>query len=308
MNRLYKELLAALEKDDVERRTYVDSGIEELYQCGKLIYKTGQGSGEYITETIKPEPELVLFGAGHVSLALYTLAMLQGMKCVVIDERVEVCNKDRFPNATLITDKYEDTLEKDLGFFRPYYVIFTHGHKYDNKCLRYSLRHNSSYIGMIGSKGKVAQTFADLKKDGFTDDEISKVYSPIGLSIGAVTPEEIAISIMAEIISVFRSTKDTITLAPEYLRKVEDEKGIVVRIIEKRGSAPRAVGSEIFVTEKGDYGTIGGGAIEKIAIEEANQMLKENTPTRIKAYNLSSKGDLGMICGGDVTLLFHRVG
>ena len=308
MSNLYKKLLDSLEKADVVRRTYLESGTDVLYQNNSVIFaSSNKQDGSYIEEAIKPEPELVFFGAGHVALALYKIARIMEMNVSVIDERVEVCNKERFSNANLIVDKYENILKRDLGFFRPYYVIFTHGHKYDNQCLRYSIRHNNSYVGMIGSKGKVSATLDSLRRDGFTEEELSKVYSPIGLEIGAVTPEEIAISIMAEIISVFRSTKETITLSPDYLRAISQKSGIAVRIIEKHGSAPRSVGSEMFITESSFYGTIGGGAIENKAIEEAKKMLGSNKNIDIQKYNLSSGGDLGMICGGDVTLLFQRI-
>jgi len=308
MSNIYNELLKALEKDDVNRRTYLSSGKEELYQENKKIYEnSSDANGKYIEETIKPEPELVLFGAGHVAHALYKIAQIMEMKVSVIDERDEVCNRERFPNANLIVGKYDEILSHELGFFRPYYVIFTHGHKYDNKCLRYCLNHNYSYIGMIGSKGKVDATFKDLINDGYSKAQLDNVHSPIGLKIGAVTPEEIAISIMAEIISVFREKKGIITLQPDYLRSISNKSGICVRIIEKKGSAPRAVGSEMFVTQKELYGTIGGGAVEHQAIDEAREMLKSNEKIKIKEYNLSAKGDLGMICGGDVTLLYQRI-
>ena len=161
---------------------------------------------------------------------------------------------------------------------------------------------------MIGSKGKVATTFSLLKEKGITDEELKNVHAPIGLPIGAVTPGEIAISILSEIIGVFRDTKNTVTLDPSYLRKAMNDKGISARIVEKRGSAPRAVGSEIFISETGCvYGTVGGGRVEKETIEEAKRMLEKGEKSKLIHYNLSAKGDLNMICGGDVSILFSKM-
>ena len=154
----------------------------------------------------------------------------------------------------------------------------------------------------------MAKTFAALEEEGISEDLLSTVHAPIGLPIGAVTPEEIAISILSEIIQVFRETKYSVTLDPQYLKKASGDQGIAARIIEKSGSAPRAVGSEIFISRSGEvYGTVGGGKVEKETIDEARRMLEDGSGEKVIHYNLSAASDLGMICGGDVTILFTRV-
>ena len=231
------------------------------------------------------------------------------MKVTVIDEREEVLNRDRFNHGEeLILESYTSFLAKKSPFFRPYYIIVTHGHAYDRACLEWCLRSNYAYLGMIGSKGKVATTFSLLKENGFTDDDLKNVHAPIGLPIGAATPEEIAISILSEVISIFRSSKNTITLDPSYLEKAKLDQGISARIVEKRGSAPRAVGSEIFISSSGEvFGTVGGGRVEKETIEEARRMMNSGEKSKLIHYNLSAKGDRNMICGGDVSMLFSCV-
>ena len=282
-----------------------------LFQNGEEKYKEGDGDWENpdLIENIKPEPHLVIFGAGHVSKAIAEIANVLEMKVTVIDEREEVLNRDRFNHGEeLILEPYSSFLSKESPFFRPYYIIVTHGHTYDRACLEWCLRSNYAYLGMIGSKGKVSSTFSLLKENGFTEEDLKNVHAPIGLSIGAVTPEEIAISILSEIISIFRSTKNTITLDPSYLEKSKLNQGISARIVEKRGSAPRAVGSEIFISTSGEvYGTVGGGRVEKETIEEARRMMNSGEKSKLKHYNLSAKGDLNMICGGDVSMLFSCV-
>lgn len=341
-NSFYEKFLDALEVGDVQRITDIATGDMQILQNGKVIatrntnssinsgitngisnseisgckiacYKTDScnelsfktPSDRILNELIKPEPHLFVFGAGHVSKALYDLAVLQGMKITVADERCNVCTQERFPLASRITMPYEEILKTNYDIYAPYYVIVTHGHSYDSACLEYALCHKNSYIGMIGSKAKVASTMEKMRQKEFSQEQLDKVHSPIGLKIGAVTPEEIAISIMAEIISVFRTNKNLVTIDPAILRTMACNSGVDVRIVEKHGSAPRSVGSQLFVEQNGTlHGTIGGGAIEKASIEIAKQMMKDNTDFILKDFSLDTSSDLGMICGGQEKVIF----
>lgn len=299
----YKVLSEYLKNGDVIRRTSLQSGRDALYQDGKLIY--GEDGDYDIEEIIKPEVHLVLFGAGHIAKALYDISRIAGMRITVIDEREEILNEERFPDAERIVMPFKEVFSSEFSFYRPYFVILTHGHAYDKDALRYVLKQKSSYIGMIGSRGKAASTKADLLDEGFTEKMLDEVHAPIGIKIGAQTPEEIAISILAEIISIYRKDKNLVNISPSYISSVIGKSGVSVRIIEKRGSAPRAVGSELFVADDKVYGTIGGGAIEWHAEKIARTLIKEKKEFLIEGHSLSSKGDLGMICGGDVTLLYQ---
>ena len=168
-NTLYSTLYSLLKKGDVERRTIFPDKVA-LYQKGEEKYKEGDGDWENpdLIENIKPEPHLVIFGAGHVSKAIAKMAQVLEMKVTVIDEREEVLNRDRFNHGEeLILEPYSSFLKKESPFFRPYYIIVTHGHAYDRACLEWCLKSNYAYLGMIGSKGKVATTFSLLKENGF---------------------------------------------------------------------------------------------------------------------------------------------
>lgn len=306
----YSILFNALKNGDIKRLTSVDGKETALMQNGRVIFSTGGELGEDSKEEmIKAEPHLVVFGAGHVSKALYDMSELLSMAFTVIDEREETANKTRFPNAEIIRMKYEDFFKEDREFFRPYFVIMTHGHAYDKEALMWAINKPFSYLGMIGSKGKVSQTFNSLINDGYSEEKIKEVHAPIGLKIGAVTPEEIAVSILGEIISVFRTTKNTVTFSKDYLSSVQNKKGVVARIIEKTGSAPRSVGSELFYSIEEDkfYGTVGGGRIEKETELKCKRMAENKEKSKIISYNLSAKGDLNMICGGDVTMLYTSI-
>lgn len=304
MTDYYKTLKEHLKLGDVLRLTDLDSKKEGLYQEGKLIWGEEIASPSLI-ETIKPEPQLVIFGAGHISKAISDIAHIMAMRTTVLDEREKMLSEERFPHSERILMPYKRMFSTHFPFFRPYFIILTHGHAHDKDALRYCLSQSFSYIGMIGSKGKVISTLDELALEGIERQLLSSVHAPIGIKIGAQSPEEIAISIIAEVIGCYRKDKNMVNISPEYLMKASGKRGISVRIIEKKGSAPRQVGSEMLVMETGVYGTIGGGAIEKNAIETAQSLLKDDSVFEIRSHRLSSAGDLGMICGGDVTLLYQ---
>jgi len=271
MSRYYSKFLEAIQTGGyktLERRTDFSTGSEALYRDGKLLESDNGKEIENpdLVESITAEPHLVLFGCGHVGKALYDLAILQDMKVTVIDPRSELLTEARFPLASRINEKYEDFLsEEHQQLISPYYCIFTHGHTYDSDCLLYALRHPHTYIGMIGSRAKIAHCFDNMRAQGITDSQLAEVHSPIGLSINAVTPQEIAVSIMAQIISVFRRDKNAVKIDASILNEASEIPGVMVRIVEKTGSAPRSVGSMMFVTQDEICGTVGGGAIENHA-------------------------------------------
>jgi xanthine dehydrogenase accessory factor len=163
---------------------------------------------------------------------------------------------------------------------------------------------------MIGSKHKVAITLDNLRKEGFSEELLATVHSPIGLSIGAITASEIAISIMAEIISVYRKEENAVRLDPKLLEKLSlEEDYILARVIEKNGSAPCDIGFQLAMFPDGtNLGTVGGGMIEAETIEHAKKMLASKTrDDEVVHYNLDSSkaGSLGMICGGNAKILFQ---
>ena len=307
MSEFYRTMRMLLaEHSSVERRTDTETGKEALFLDGRFIIGD---EGDYSqTERIKAEPVLIMFGAGHVGKALYDLAMLQGIRTIVLDDREELLTEQRFPQTERHIGPFSKLLSREYDAISPYYAIFTHGHSYDKDCLRYALSHKSAYIGMIGSKKKASVQLEAMIQEGFPEDDVRKVHSPIGLSINAVTPEEIAVAIMAEIITTFRDDRNTISIVGALLDDLADKKGMTVRIIVKEGSAPRGKGTMMFVTKDKIYSTIGGGAVERLAIRHAEEMLREGIDTDIVDYGLESGGNTGMICGGNLRVLFRARG
>ena len=151
------------------------------------------------------EPEHVLIvGAGHVGQALAQICPTVGFATIVIDDRDDFANRNRFPSAAdiLVRESLEDCFRGLAITKESYIVIVTRGHVFDRTVLAQSLRTGAGYIGMIGSRTKRDLTYRALLDEGFRQEDLGRVHSPIGLAIGAKTPEEIAISILAELIDV----------------------------------------------------------------------------------------------------------
>jgi xanthine dehydrogenase accessory factor len=163
------------------------------------------GTLEVFVEPILPQPMLYLFGGGHVSMAVAKAASAAGFGIAVVDDRESFANKERFPMSQEVYTSYEDAFEKIHPNESNYVVIVTRGHKEDMRVLAWAVRTEARYLGMIGSKRKVLSVYKALENDGFKAEEFERVFAPMGLDIGALSPEEIAISIVAELVAVRRN-------------------------------------------------------------------------------------------------------
>lgn len=157
-------------------------------------------------EPIIPEPSLIILGAGHVGKALTTIAGFAGFKVTVVDDRQEFANRENIPDASeILVHDFETVFSLIPAERDTYIVIATRGHNHDLEALRAALRTRAVYVGLLGSKRKRALLFKTLGEEGFAQADIDRVIIPVGLSIGSVTPEEIAVSIMAQIIQKRRA-------------------------------------------------------------------------------------------------------
>jgi xanthine dehydrogenase accessory factor len=163
------------------------------------------GTLEIFIEPILPSSLLYIFGAGHVALELFKAARNAGFECIVADDREAYANAERFPGAVQIVSSDFDEAFKELAPVESsYIVIATRGHRDDMRVLRWAVQTPARYIGMVGSKRKAITVFRELTREGLSPELFDRVHSPVGLDIGAVTPEEIAVSIVAELIAVRR--------------------------------------------------------------------------------------------------------
>ena len=245
-----------------------------------------------------PQPQLIICGGGHVAREVAVLASHLDFRVKVLDDRADLVTAERFPTAEqVICDSY-DNLENHL---EPgaYYVVVTPDHKADLLCVSRILPTQYAYLGMIGSKKKVAATFENLRRANFSEEQIGTIFAPIGLPIGAVTPAEIAFSILAQIIQ--EKNKTHAASADRALLDVK-EQGVLCIITEKHGSAPRGVGSMMFVGKDTVLGSLGGGEPEYRAICHARDTT--SITTRQYVLNNQSSNGLDMICGGTIQVLF----
>ena len=164
------------------------------------------GQLDVFIEPVLPIPSAYIFGAGHISKSLSKVATLAGFRAVVIDNREAFANRERFPDADeVIAAEYEEVFPKLDINESSYLIIVTRGHRDDMRVLRWAVSTPARYIGMIGSKRKGINVIRELEKEGIPRERFERVHTPVGLEIGAVTPEEIAVSVVAELISMRRN-------------------------------------------------------------------------------------------------------
>jgi len=174
-------------------------------------YDTGLvcgGTLEIFVEPILPPADLYIFGAGHVSTSLYRVARIAGFDVTIIDDREAYANRERFPEAQeVIAEDFDKAAARLILGESSYVVIVTRGHRDDMRMLRWAVQTQARYIGMIGSKRKTITIFKELQNEGLASHLFDRVHAPVGLDIGAITPEEIAVSITAELIAARRKVE-----------------------------------------------------------------------------------------------------
>jgi len=164
------------------------------------------GQLSVFVEPVVPQPRAFIFGAGHISKSISKVANLAGFSTTVIDNREAFANRERFPEADeVFADEYEDVFPKLPIRDTSYLIIVTRGHRDDMRVLRWAAQTNARYIAMIGSKRKVIGVVKELEKEGFPRSVFERIFAPMGLEIGAITPEEIAVSVVAEMIALRRA-------------------------------------------------------------------------------------------------------
>ena len=164
------------------------------------------GQLDIFVEPVLPVPGAFIFGAGHISKSISKVAHLAGFSTTIVDNRENFANRDRFPEAVEIyAEEYEEVFAKLAVNETSYVIIVTRGHRDDMRVLRWAVSTSARYIAMIGSKRKVINVIKELEKEGISQEGFARVFAPMGLEIGAVSPEEIAVSVVAEMIAVRRN-------------------------------------------------------------------------------------------------------
>ncbi|MDR3204176.1 MAG: XdhC family protein [Deltaproteobacteria bacterium] len=283
-----------------------------------LIEKNGL---KFIVEKFTPRSRLIVFGGGHVSLALAPLAPLLEYELHVYDDRPSFANPARFPMAAKTYCEPFDQLGANIVLrSSDYVVIVTRGHKHDEDCLEYALcGEEPSYLGMIGSKRRIAIVKKLLSDKGLSSERLEKLKAPIGVEIGAVTPAEIAISIAAQLVQVRRSAEKTRGLGDlevfpdidliKYIASPHQEGAALVTVVATSGSTPRKAGAKMVTIFDGrTVGSIGGGCAEAEILTEARQLIGTGAQ-KISTIDMTDKAEEdGMVCGGHMTALIEDLG
>ena len=275
-------------------------------QSGELeLNKTDDGSILF-AEPYAPPSRLVILGGGHIALPLAEFGAKCGFSVTVADDRPMFANRQRFPWADEVVCEGFDRVFEKLNINRStFVVIVTRGHRHDLDCLRAVLPLETAYVGMIGSKRRVRAAFEQMREEGFPQEAIDRVHAPIGLKIGAKTPEEIAVSILSEVIQCKRCREDGSwpeldeAVLKELCRETDEPRALVT-IIGAKGSVPRDPGAKMVVWPDGRIlGSIGGGCSESSVISASYDVIKSGG-CAVMDVDLTADFDAeeGMVCGG----------
>lgn len=265
-------------------------------------------------ERVRRAPKLVVCGAGHVSMPIIRLGKMLGFTVTVLEDRPKFADNARAAGADhVLCETFREGLSQIQGDSDTWFVIVTRGHRYDSECLEAILGKESAYVGMMGSRRRVAAVKDQLAQGGVDPGKLDSVHTPIGLKISAETPEEIAVSIMAEIIQIKNGREQGSGYSDELLKALTDgkQKAVLATIISRKGSAPRGVGTKMLVREDGStVDTIGGGCVESEIIRKALLMMRMGEPLfQVCRQDLTMEAaeDEGMVCGGVVEVMLERV-
>ncbi len=193
-------------KTEKPRRLSFNLAGDALYDNGLIC----GGQLEIFIDPILPVQTAYIFGGGHVSLSLSKVATLAAFRSVVVDNREAFANRERFPEADEVyAEEFEEVFPKLPVNESSYLIICTRGHKDDMRVLAWAVTTRARYIGMIGSKRKGIEVLKELEKQGLPRQDLERVHTPMGLEIGAITPEEIAVSVVAEMVAIRRGVEVT---------------------------------------------------------------------------------------------------
>ena len=295
-----------------------NSFFTEQGEAAEKIRTSGQQelAGETVfCDCLGDKKKLVICGAGHVGVALLRMALMLGFDVIVLEDRPSFADAARRAGAKrVICDSFEQGLDAVDSDEDTYFVVMSRGHRYDMVCLEKIVKKTYAYLGMMGSKGRSALVRKNLLEQGVPAEQVEALHAPIGLTIHAETPEEIAVSILGEIISIKNQEKKTCGFSEEQMTILQDETDtrakVLCTIVARRGSAPRSVGTKMLVLEDGAVsGTIGGGCVEA-GVKEKARWLMQDKEKRQELISVSMTAcdaeEEGMVCGGVIEVLLEK--
>jgi len=299
--------------------------LKEVYRTvaeGKEAALTFTADDEEYLRSFHPPERLILLGCGNIGQELCRYAADLGFTVTAVDERPGFANRTLMPDAAeILCSDFPDAIRRLQITERDYVCVITRGHRFDADCLREILPGAyPRYLGMIGSKRRVALLMKQLDSEGFGPDALKRIHAPIGISINALTVKEIAISIVAELIQCRRAgldrrSKETRLTAEDIdLRLLEfltcdDVPKALLLVYETSGSTPVKSGAMMAVDKVGrTVGTIGGGCGEGAVLKDAYRIIGSGTQCTV---TVDMSNDIaeeeGMVCGGEMKVLIADV-
>lgn len=288
---------------------------------GRIATLCIAADGGEVERAFVPADRLILLGGGHVSLALAKIAVMLDFAVTVVDDRPTFANSERFSMADrVICDSFAHAIGELNIRESDYVCVLTRGHQWDTVCVQSILSGAvmPRYFGMIGSWRRVAGMRELLLSDGYDAERIEQLHAPIGLKIGAVTPEEIAISICGELIQCRRATPtglgDVLSQTNTDLRMLDylahgEEPRAMLLVLSSDGSTPVRGGAVMAVNALGQgFGTVGGGCGEAAAIAQARRIIGSGS-SKILELDMTDEvaADHGMVCGGTMRILIEDI-
>jgi xanthine dehydrogenase accessory factor len=313
-----KELVTPERETDgaAEGRAEIAELSRQSLKKGGLVWSELPGGVRILAMPCFPSPRLIVLGAGHIALPLAELGSMMGFKVTVCDDRPSFANPARFPTVERVICAYWGKCFELIALDPScYVVIVTRGHRYDIECFRRTASHDLPYVGMIGSRRRIVGVKARLHEEGIPREALDRLHAPIGLDIGAVTPQEIALAIMAQVVSVRRkeaSDRGLVASDPAVLAELcaeREERRALVTIVSSSGSVPRGAGAQMLVWPRGEtLGSIGGGCSEGDAILAALDVISEGG-FALRHIDLTGPvaEDEGMACGGTMDILVEVI-
>ena len=320
-----KELYRLIDSLDMNRKHELvtvtggaHAGLKLLLTDGEVIWSSDPACSD-IPEKARPESvfrerlthavRLVVCGCGYVGQSVIRLAKFLGWNVTALDDREEFVSMARLAGADeVICGPFGETIPKTASYSSTCYVVVTREHRYDRECLDAILAREPGYVGMMGSHTRSDRMRQSLAESGVDKEKIARIHAPVGLEIGAVTPQEIAVSIIAQIMQEKAKFLQGSAFPPDLMAALKEEgpdgsHAILALITAQRGSTPREAGARMLVYPDGKtVGTIGGGLMEAEVIRRALQSLEDPSSFRPYTITIDMSGRPGsmkdMVCGG----------
>ena len=299
-----------------EPAKFLRGQIEQLnsYRESALLTIEGQ---RIFADPLGGTQKMVICGAGHVSMPIIRMGKMLGFEVTVIEDRPSFADMARATKADcVLCMPFDDGLDSVQGDKDTSFIVVTRGHRYDEICLEHILKKDYAYAGMMGSRRRVAVVREHLREQGLEKRKIDELHAPIGLPIAAETPEEIAVSILAEIIEEKNKKRRSQGFTKEMLNALQEpltakEQRVLATIISRCGSAPRSVGTKMLILSDGRcIDTIGGGCMEAEVRKRALWLMKHaEKKTQICQVDMTAMDaeEKGMVCGGRIEVLLEKV-